>query len=42
VRVFFSRGMMLNQRAMQIQLGGFWKLRWLKVFGVMPPPACCG
>lgn len=42
VKIFYSPGIMLNQRAMQIKLGGFWRFRWLNVVGVALPPACCG
>jgi len=42
VKVYFSPGMILNQRALQLKLGGFWRFRWLNVSGVgMPPGSCC-
>ncbi len=43
VEVFYSPGLVLNQRALQIKLGGFWRFRWLNVSGVgLPRAACCG
>jgi hypothetical protein len=43
VKVYYSPGIVLNQRAMQLELGGFWRFRWLNVAGVgIPRFACCG
>lgn len=40
VVVYFEPGMMIMGPALQIRMGGFWFLRWLKVVGAAPAPAC--
>ena len=40
VEVYTSRGLMVTAPALTISLGGFWKLRWLKVAGAAAAAAC--
>jgi hypothetical protein len=41
VKVYFPRGLILQGPGMRIKLGGFWKLRWLKVDGIAMAAAAC-
>jgi len=41
VSVYYRPGLVLNQRAMQLTLGGFWRFRWLNLAGVGAPRAAC-
>ena len=40
VEIYTSRGLMVAAPALTISLGGFWKLRWLKVAGAAAAAAC--
>ncbi len=39
--LFLHRGLMLSGPRLYISLGGFWKLRWLRVDGVAALAAAC-
>ena len=41
VEVFTAPGLMVAGPALRIKLGGFWKMRWLKVEGVATPATAC-
>ena len=40
VEVYLPHNLMLNAPALTFSLGGFWRLRWLKVEGVALAAAC--
>ena len=41
IEVYLPRTLLLNGPAVKIGLGGFWKMRWLKVDGVAMAAAAC-
>jgi len=41
VELFLHRGLMLSGPKLYVSLGGFWRLRWLKVDGVAALAAAC-
>lgn len=41
MELFLHRGLMLAGPRLYISLGGFWRLRWLKVEGVAALAAAC-
>lgn len=40
VEVFLPHGLLLAAPALTIDLGGFWRLRWLRVHGAAMPQGC--
>ncbi|MEW5913915.1 MAG: hypothetical protein AB1814_15260 [Thermodesulfobacteriota bacterium] len=40
VQLFMHQGLLQRDREVRVELGGFWRLRWLRVRGLAPLAAC--
>jgi hypothetical protein len=40
VQIFLHQGVVQRDREVRLDLGGFWRLRWLRIQGLAPLAAC--